>query len=224
MHKFCGATAAVISFLLVSPAAAIAGDDGAGDRVRFQGGQVVYQYTGRVSLDFIKGTGVVYGYLTQFAGLPAASLFTGTPSEATARLTFRADITFRPLPGNGDLGPNSVSVLPILVEPGDFKLFLATGGTHAWADPATFSNGTQIANFARASEQFAIIGPVGVNTASAALKNSTTFTIDGDSFNFRRLAPKGVTNVTTGNNAPLPGSTPVTPTFAFAGYALAIGN
>lgn len=38
------------------------------------------------------------------------------------------------------------------------------------------------------------------------------------------MVRQGITNISTANAAALPGSTPVAPIFAFAGYALAIGN
>ena len=52
-----------------------------------------------------------------------ASLFHGPPSEATALLTFRANINFQPLPGNGPIGNGQFAVTPILVTPGDFQIY-----------------------------------------------------------------------------------------------------
>jgi hypothetical protein len=211
---------AFASLLLALPAAA---QSGSGSR-RLGAGQIAYQYVGRVNIDFTKGTGTVFGYVTQFAGLPAASLFNGTPGESTALLTFHAEIAIQPLPGNGDLGPNTFAVLPVSVVPGPFRFYFNTNPTRSWNNPAAFASGTLVGDFLREGEQFSLIGPIGTNTASAVLESSVPFTIGSVEVNFRRLLRNGVTNITTGNNAPVPGSTPVSPIFAFAGYALAIGD
>jgi hypothetical protein len=171
------------------------------------------------------GTGVVYGYLTLLDGLPAGtSLFQGAPSEVTALLTFRANIKFQSLPPNGDLGGGNFAVTPILVTPGDFSIYYTNNPKHDWANPDTFSNGQVVATLARQVEQFSALGAISINSASAELRSSAPFSLGGRYFNFRSLVPNGVTNITTGPNAPLPGSTPTSPIFAFAGYSLAIGD
>ncbi len=208
------------ALLIALPAAAQPGNRG----MRLAGGRIAYQYTGRIALDFTKGTGVVTGYFTQFAGLPTEALFNGTPSESTAFLTFRADINFLPLPGNGALGPNNFAVLPTLVAPGPFKVYFTANPSHSWNDAASFATGNLIGTFAREGEQFSLIGPIGLNTASAALESSAPFTLGGAERSLRRIVPRGVTNITTGNNVPLSGSTPTAPIFAFADYALTIGD
>lgn len=208
------------AILLGSSAAAQSGNG----NVRLGGGRIAYQYVGRITIDFTKGSGAVFGYVTQFAGLPSASLFNGTPGESTALLTFHAEIAIQPLPGNGELGPNAFAVLPISVVPARFHFYFTSSPNHRWSDPASFASGTLVGTFLREGEQFALIGPIGTNTASTTLESSTPFTIGSVDVNFRRLLRNGVTNITSGNNTPLPGSTPVIPIFAFAGYALAIGD
>ena len=139
------------------------------DNPHGQAGRVAYQYVGRVSLNFINGTGVVYGYLTHLDGLPpTASLFKGAPSEATAFFTFRANIKFQPLPGNGDLGGGLFAVNPSMVTPGDFNVYFTADPNHNWSSPDTFSNGRLIAGFARAGELFSILGPITATTSIAA--------------------------------------------------------
>ena len=186
---------------------------------------IAYHYVGRVSLNFLTGTGTVYGYLTDLAGISsAAPLFQGTPSEATAFLTFRADISFQPLPGNGALGGGQFAVTPILVTPGNFRIYFTPAPAHDWNNPDTFSNGQVAATLARAPELFSVLGAMSINAGSAALQSSSTFPLNGHPMNLRDVFPNGVTDITTGPTIALPGSTATSPIFAFAGYALTIGD
>jgi hypothetical protein len=134
----------------------------------------------------------VYGYVTQFAGVPAA----------TAILTFQADISVQPVAGNGALGPNRYAVLPSQVTPGKFRLYYNQSPNRQWTDPKTFAT----------------------NTTSAALDSSSRFTPGGVEVHLRQLLRNGVTNISTVNVTLIPGRTQVLAGFAFAGYALAIGN
>jgi hypothetical protein len=189
-------------------------------------GQVVFQYVGRASLNLIEGAGVIYGYLSTLTGIQSSALlFEGVPGENTALLTFRADITFQAIVGNGDLGNNSFAVTPILIAPGPFHIYFARGANHDWTNPDTFSIGQRIATFQREWEQMALSGPITVNAASAQLRSSESFRLhEREKLSFRDLAPNGLTNITTGSTIPLAGSTPVSPVFAFAGYALSTGR
>jgi hypothetical protein len=204
---------AVLSMCTLLPVRA---EDDSNNRGRVPAGSIVYHYTGRVNL----GTGTVYGYFTQIAGLSSpAVLFKGTPSEATAMLTFRADITFMPLPGNGDLGGGQFAVTPLLVSPGDFKVYFDPNPSRKWDDAKTFSTGQVIATFSRTIDQQTVLGPISTNTASATLKSSSSITLDMRHFDLGQLVPDGVTNITTGPNLPLTGGT-----FAFGGFGLAVGK
>src|SRR3954447_10953427 len=171
-------------------------------------GQVAYHYVGRVSLNFQTGRGVVFGYLTTLHGLPGgAALFNGIPSESTAYFTFRADVSFQPLMPNGDLGGGAAAIVPVLIAPGEFKMYFSANPSRTWSDPQGFSNGRLIANLSRELEQLALIGPISTNTATALLESSPRFVFNGREVDLGRIIANGVTNVTTGNNAPLPGST-----------------
>jgi hypothetical protein len=183
---------------------------------RVGAGGIVYQYVGRVNL----GTGTVYGYFTQIAGIPPESpLFKGTPSESTAYFTFRADIKFTPLAGNGDLAGGQFAVLPIVVVPGDFKVYFDSAPNRNWNDPNTFSSGQVIATFSRTLDQQTVIGPISTNAATATLKSSIPVLFNLQIFNLGRIVPEGVTNLTTVNNTALAGGA-----FAFGGYGLAVGK
>ena len=195
------------------------------DDRRAGSGQVLYHYVGRVKLNFATGTATILGYFTHLEGVPAsASMFSGAPGESTAYFTFRADTPFQALAGNGDLGGGVFAVSPVLITPGDIKMYFSGSPAHSWDNPDSFSPGQPIATFARQLEQLALIGPIGTNTASAVLTSSTKFDFGGVQLDLARLLPVGVTNVTTGNNAPLAGSNAATVIFAFAGYGLAFGN
>jgi hypothetical protein len=215
--------AALAAVLIAFPAALPAADDDSQHSPA--AGRIAYHYVGRVSLNFLNGTGIVYGYLTDLAGVTtAASLFHGTPGETTALLTFRANINFQPLPGNGPIGNGQFAVTPTLVTPGDFQIYFTPSPAHDWTDPSTFSSGQVVATLARGLEQFSVLATFSSNAGSAALQSSAPFPLNGHNMNLRDLFPNGVTNITTGPAIPLLGSTPTAPIFAFAGYALAIGD
>src|ERR1700732_4693773 len=96
---FLAVTAGMISVLIAAPS------EDARENRKAGAGQIFYHYVGRVTLNFVTGKGTVFGYITQLSGVsPATSLFKGTPGESPAFFTFRADVSFQPLPGNGDLG------------------------------------------------------------------------------------------------------------------------
>jgi hypothetical protein len=213
---------ALAAILIAFPTALPAEDDHS--HHNSAAGRIAYHYVGRVSLNFLNGTGIVYGYFTDLAGLTATSLFHGTPGETTAILTFRANINFQPLPGNGPIGNGQFTVTPVLVTPGDFKIYFNPSPAHDWTDPNTFSSGQVIATLARGLEQFSVLATFSSNAGSAALQSSAPFFLNGRSINLRDIFPNGVTNITTGPAIGLPGSTPTAPIFAFAGYALTIGD
>jgi hypothetical protein len=215
--------AAFAAVLIAFPAALPAEDDNS--RHNPAAGRIAYHYVGRVSLNFLNGTGIVYGYLTDLAGVtPAAALFHGTPGETTALLTFRANISFQLLPGNGPIGNGQFAVTPTLVTPGDFQIYFTPSPVHDWTDPNTFSSGQVIATLARGLEQFSVLATFSSNAGSAALQSSAPFSLNGHNMNLRDIFPNGITDITTGPAIPLPGSTATAPIFAFAGYAVTIGD
>ena len=155
------------AILIAFPAALPAEHDNSSEHTA--AGRIAYHYVGRVSLNFLNGTGIVYGYLTDLAGVTsAASLFQGTPGETTALLTFRANINFQPLPGNGPIGNGQFAVTPVLVTPGNFQIYFTPSQSHDWTDPNTFSSGQVIATLARGLEQFSVLATFSSNAGSAA--------------------------------------------------------
>lgn len=195
---------------------------GEGSDPHQEAGGIAYHYVGRVKLNFVDSTGVVYGYLTALSGLNTiAPLFAGAPSETSAYLTFRADIKFQPLPGNGSLGPNQFAVAPILVEAGTWSIYFTLGPVHNWDNPDTFSNGEVVATLNRAVEQFSVYPAFSIDAGAATLKSAKRFTLPGERpTDLRELLSGGVVDITSGPPIPLAGSTPTGPIFAFAGYSL----
>jgi hypothetical protein len=72
--------------------------------------------------------------------------------------------------------------------------------------------------------QLSQIGPIFTNSFSAKLVSREDFTFGGEQFNFRNIAPHGITHATTGSNTAVPGSAFPILTFPFAGYGIAIGG
>jgi hypothetical protein len=182
---------------------------------------IVFHYGGRVKLNFLDSSGIVYGYVTALSGVLSSSLlFRGRPGETTAYLTFRANIKFESLPGNGLISPGQYAVTPFLVQPGAWSIYFTANPAHNWDDPDTFSNGQIIAALQRPVEQFSIYPAFSINAGSANLQSSTPFTIGGRAINLREIAPRGLVNVTSGPLIPLSGSTTTSPIFALSGYSL----
>jgi hypothetical protein len=198
----------------------------AGEKDRDNGaGGIAYHYVGRIKLNFADSTGIVYGYMTAVSGVKStASLFNGTPGEATAYLTFRANVKFTPLPGNGPLGPGQFAVSPILTEAGTWSIYFTANPAHNWDNPDTFSNGQSVATFDRPVEQFSIYPTFSINAGAAILESSTPFTLGGQRMHLREITPRGLVDITSGTPVPLTGSTPTAPIFAFSGYSLVIGR
>jgi hypothetical protein len=193
-------------------------DDHPGGPGRVPAAAIVWQYNGRVALTFAPNgtaTGTVYGYFTEIYGLSQTDLFNGDPSETTARFTLLANIQAFPVK------PNGTALQSFLVQPGDFTVyFTANPSGRTWTDPSTFVNKNGVvAVFSRTLDQQTIMGAISTNNASATLKSSVPFFINNRVFDFGRVIPDGVTNVTTGPNIPQENGA-----FAFAGFGLAIGK
>jgi hypothetical protein len=208
IHSRLAGIAAILSICSLISAEA---DDQPGGPGRAPAAAIVWQYNGRVNL----ATGTVYGYFTQIYGLSQADLFNGNPGESTARFTLLANIQAIPVQ------PNGTALQSFLVQPGDFTVYFTANPTsRTWTDPSTFINKNGVvAVFSRTLDQQTIMGPISTNTASGTLKSSTPFLVNSRMFDFGRVIPDGVSNVTTGPNIPQENGA-----FAFAGFGLAIGK
>ena len=218
MKKLISKRAFVAGALALYACPALVADPSAGSRPL---GGIAFHYVGRVKLNLVESSGTVYGYITAVSALDSfAPLFSGAPGEATAYLTFRADIKFNGLPGNGPLGPGQFAVTPILVDPGTWSIYFTPNPAHNWDSPDTFSNGQVVATMDRPVEQFSVYPTFAINAGAATVRSATPFTLAGRTIDVRELAPRGFVDVTSGSPIPLAGSTPFAPIFAVSGYAL----
>jgi hypothetical protein len=178
---------------------------------------VVWQHVGRIYLNPNTGKAVYAGYLVHINGI-TSSLFNGSPSEATAFFTFSTDVlSLTPLPKNGDVALSLVSA-------GTFSVYYNMRPDGDWRNPGTFSSGQLIATFTRAESLFPQIGPIGFHSLSESLASSRSFTFDGQTFNFDRIAPHGVTFAQFFSSTPLSGITDYPVAFAAAGSTTAVGG
>src|ERR1700752_3365506 len=82
---------------------------------RVPAGGIVWNSVSQVYFNPNNGTGQVAGYFTYFPGVDG--MFAGTPSEATARFTFRSDtLQLQPVPSQGSLGV-------ILANSGEWRIY-----------------------------------------------------------------------------------------------------
>ena len=82
---------------------------------------------------------IAYGYLTEVAGLSQSDLFTGTPSDSTARLTAYA---------TGTVGTRTTSDnVHNLDVTGQFDVYSLPGGGASFANSDSFRSGTRVASY-----------------------------------------------------------------------------
>ena len=182
--------------------------------------QVVWQHVGRIYLNPTTGQAVYCGYLVHLNPISnsGVSLFNGSPSEATAYFTFCTDVlTLTPLPNNDD-------VTLSLVSAGTFSVYYNSSPNGDWSNPSTFSSGTLIATFERTQSLFPEIGPIGFHSLSEILLSSEDFTFDGQSYNFNRIAPHGITFAQFFSTSPQTGAGAYSVAFAGAGATMAVGG
>jgi hypothetical protein len=179
-------------------------------------GRTVWHHVGRL---FVNSNGgfVWAGYLVHIDPIDG-SLFDGSPSESTAYFTFSTDAAqLTPLPNNNDVALDLVSA-------GTFNVYYnATPGAN-WSDPASFSKGKLIARFNR-KESLVQLSPVAFHDLSETLGWSSNFEFGGQTYNFNRIAPNGVTFtqfLSTALKQDGPTDYPVT--FSGAGTAFAVGT
>jgi hypothetical protein len=210
-------TFAIAGWQSQSYAQAVTPDAGWRTQETIPAAQLVWQHVGRVYLNPTTGKAVYAGYVVHLNGIDS-SLFNGSPSEATAYFTFSTDIlTLTPMPNNGDVALDLVSA-------GTFNVYFNASPNGDWNNPATFSSGQLIATFARKESLFPQIGPVSFHSLSETLMSSQNFTFGGQTFNFDRIAPNGITFAQFFSTAPLTGITDYPVAFAGAGTTMSVGG
>lgn len=178
--------------------------------------EVVWQHVGRIYLNPNTGKAVYAGYLVHINGM-TSPLFNGSPSEATAFFTFSTDVlSLTPLPSNGDVALSLVSA-------GTFSVYYNTSPVGDWSNPRTFSSGKLIATFTRQESLFPQIGGIGFHSLSESLACSQSYRFGGQTFNFNRIAPHGITFAQFFSASPLGGITGYPVAFAAAGSTIAVG-
>jgi hypothetical protein len=180
-------------------------------------GKIVWHHVGRVFLNPNTGQFVYVGYLVHIDPI-GGSLFNGSPSESTAYFTFSTDLAqLTPLPNNNDVALSLVSA-------GTFNVYYnATPGAD-WSDPASFSRGKRIATFHRNESVFEQLGTVSLHSLSETLMSSSNFQFGGQTYNFNRIAPNGITFAQFFSGTPqLDGTADYPATLSGAGTVFAVG-
>lgn len=184
-------------------------------------GRVVWQHVGRVFVNPTTGQFVYVGYLVHIDPIQT-SLFNGSPSESTAYFTFSTDVAqLMPIASNNDVSLDLVSA-------GTFSVYYnATPGAD-WSNPASFSSGKLVATFHRDQSILPQIGtqtdPILIfHSLSETLVSSSDFAFGGQTYNFNRIAPNGITFAQFFSAAPQAGAGDYAASFSGAGSVSAVG-
>jgi len=122
------------------------------------------------------------------------------------------------MPSNGDLAL-------YLVSEGTFNVYYNPRPNGDWSNPSSFSSGELIATFARQQSLFPEFMPIGIHSLSEMLESSQTFTFDGQTFNFKRMVPNGITFASfLSTKALTTGLSDYPVAFAAAGTTIAVGD
>jgi hypothetical protein len=163
--------------------------------------------------------GFVVGYLPDIVGI-AGPLFDGPPGEGTAYFTFRSNVfQFTVLPTNGDLQL-------FLLSPGTYAIYFNAQPIGDWGNPDTFSSGQPIAQFKRLEGLVLEFTDFINHVIGEDLVATQPFIFHGNRYDFRGIAPGGLTLFNTASTTPLPGNGisgfPVI--LPYAGSGLAVGT
>ncbi len=141
------------------------------------------------------------GYFLHLQGVEG-KLFTGAPSEGTARITFASEPFAARSISNGGLAI-------ALDERGEFSLYFQRDPAATFDDPASFAAGEKIATFRRVSvvvgTSVATTAPnlIAMNVFTARLVSSRPFELDGRRYDLGELLPHGITQWGTAATEPV---------------------
>lgn len=127
---------------------------------------------------------IAYGYLTEVAGLSTSDLFTGAPGEATARYTAFA---------TGTVGARTVSgSVNNLDLSGELAVHFLPNGGATFADPGSFSTGTQVARYTLTIQDIlTVIAPnTGIPTLVGDLRQTQAASVGGGKGKFGQNGAK----------------------------------
>jgi hypothetical protein len=187
-----------IVYAAVALTTIFAGLDSAASDQRTGSLPVACNYIGRgyVNPEALQGTAVAY--FTNIPGI-SGSLFNGSPSEKTAFFTWRQENSLTQLPMNGSFGF-------YLGSAGSFYIYFNPNPNGDWSNLDTFSGGNfpgnPIAQFARPETLFFANEFVVKHVHPEILVSSRPFTFNGHTYDFKNIAPDGLTFVELGNPTP----------------------
>jgi hypothetical protein len=194
--------------LLVSSSLAFAG---------LRAGQNAWLGQARGFINPSTGSAQVAGYFIFVEGAPGP-FFSAMPGEGTAFLTLRSDtLSLTPPIANGP------DVSAIMFTPGTFTVYFNTSPSGNFANLDSFSSGVPVATFRRSAGMItSVVGSTGSSTFSAKLISSHDFVFQGETLNFARLVPHGVTVLITTTNNFVQGTAafPVAQPFTFSAIAM----
>lgn len=163
------------------------------------------------------GSAQVAGYFVFVEGV-SGPFFSGSPSEASAFLSFRSDtLSLSPPIANGP------DVSATMFSPGTFTVYFNSAPSGNFANLDSFSSGKPIAIFQRSTGMITgIAGSTGTATFSAKLISSQDFVFQGQTVNFGKLVPNGVTVLITTSPNFVAGTAafPIAQPFTFSAIAL----
>jgi len=181
-------------------------------------GSLATNFVGRFYFDPQALQGFVVGYLPDIAGI-VEPMFDGPPGEGTAYFTYRSNVfQFTQLPTNGDLQL-------FLLSAGTYAIYFNAQPTGDWSNPDTFSSGKPIAQFKRPEGLVLEFTDFFNHVIGEDLVSTQPFMFHGHTYDFRSIAPGGLTLFNTVSTTPLPGTgiTGFPLIFPYAGSGLAVG-
>ena len=214
MKKLVALGVALVS--LIALALLRPGGVGAEDDNRVPAGRVVWQLAGQTLLNPATGNGQVLAYFTFLDGA-SDPMFSGAIGAATAHFTLRSQ------PFQAQFVPHGDMQLGLLGTE-TFTLYLDSTPDQDFDNPASFSDGQELASFNRLPAQINFVGPVFTDTFSVEFLSSHRVPWQERTIDLRQLTPNGVTLAITGSTAFQPTSVPDYPvSVSFGASAVAIG-
>ena len=184
-----------------------------------ESGEVVAHLAGRMLLD-ARGNIQLIGYYPFLAELPS-SLFSGTPSEATAYFTFRTSSFQAEIVPNGNIV--YLFSIPANGATNILSVYLNSHPNQDFQNPDSFSSGQLVAQYQTERSMVTNIGSSSFDIGSIELISSPDFTFQGKTYSFRDV--KTATTFLSFPATPLTGGfSPGPAVIPFGGSAIAAGS
>jgi hypothetical protein len=192
-----------------------------GQEGRPPAGRVAYHFVARL-LQSPNGTFYVLGYVNFLEGV-SAPLFSGTPGENTAFITFRSDLISATPLFNGNVVVLNWPSTPAPV----VTFYLNSSPNQDWNQPDSFSSGQPIGAFRARVGQVVITGGSAVVTFSNDWVSTRGFSLGGKTYDLGHLSPGGGTISNYVSAVPVPTTVagfPVALTSAGTSFVLGPGR